>query len=357
MYNGVGLTTPRGSGSSGYVQKNLAYIRRPKSLREFKKELEEIKANPPKPPNKPNAELIEHEQKRQIEIRLLKFREELVAKGEALTEVDQKVAAARTALYSKLKDAPLLVTQSSHQRNLQKEKDLSKVKSAFNVKDDYIPGSSFDFDALEEKRLQELDAKMQLKHEAELKRLEAEVARQAQAQALEEERERRRAIEEERERRHVIELEREKERERRQSPAKVEEPVIAAVEAVPIEAPLEEMEVEEPLAQVEVFVEETVPEPVKEPARESQTEARPRRRRGYYSSSSSSRERRRSRSPRRRPDSRPTRRYRSRSRSTGRRRRRSNSSDYDRRPQNSHYEKRPSYRMSSYSDSSYSDSD
>jgi len=27
MYNGIGLQTPRGSGTSGYVQRNMAYIK------------------------------------------------------------------------------------------------------------------------------------------------------------------------------------------------------------------------------------------------------------------------------------------------------------------------------------------
>ena len=27
MYNGIGLQTPRGSGTNGYVQKNLAFIK------------------------------------------------------------------------------------------------------------------------------------------------------------------------------------------------------------------------------------------------------------------------------------------------------------------------------------------
>jgi hypothetical protein len=27
MYNGIGLQTPRGSGTSGYIQKNLGYMK------------------------------------------------------------------------------------------------------------------------------------------------------------------------------------------------------------------------------------------------------------------------------------------------------------------------------------------
>ena len=43
MYNGIGLLTPRGSGTSGYVQKNLSFVRPQKSREEFLKELAQLK--------------------------------------------------------------------------------------------------------------------------------------------------------------------------------------------------------------------------------------------------------------------------------------------------------------------------
>lgn len=44
MYNGIGLATPRGSGTSGYIQKNLSSKPKPKQNREdFLKTLESLK--------------------------------------------------------------------------------------------------------------------------------------------------------------------------------------------------------------------------------------------------------------------------------------------------------------------------
>lgn len=45
MYNGIGLQTPRGSGTSGYVQKNLSFVKpNPLKQREdFLKELQALK--------------------------------------------------------------------------------------------------------------------------------------------------------------------------------------------------------------------------------------------------------------------------------------------------------------------------
>jgi serine/arginine repetitive matrix protein 2 len=337
MYNGVGLTTPRGSGSSGYVQKNLAYIRRPKTLREFKKELEEIKANPPKPPKKPNAELIEHEQKRQVEIRLLKFREELKAKGEADAEIEAKVGTARAALYLKLKEAPLLKTQSSHQRTMEKEKELSKVKSAFNVRDDYLPGSSFDFEAIEEKRLMNKEAKIRLKHEYELKCYEAGLLKE-QADALL----------------------------AQHSSPPLQDPHLTLKS--PVATPCEEVREAPVVVPVEVPVDvpvvapavAPVVAPVVVPVVEEVRPDQPSTRKSPAAASSSRSPRRQPpRSDRRRNEHHQSRSYRSRSRSSGRHRRRSSSSDSYYRVRPSHrYEKRPAYnKPSTYSDSSYSDSD
>ncbi len=42
MYNGIGLTTPRGSGTSGYVQKNLATVHTQKKTGQFEKQFKDM---------------------------------------------------------------------------------------------------------------------------------------------------------------------------------------------------------------------------------------------------------------------------------------------------------------------------
>ena len=42
MYNGIGLTTQRGSGTNGYVQRNLSFVREASKKINYKTE-EEIK--------------------------------------------------------------------------------------------------------------------------------------------------------------------------------------------------------------------------------------------------------------------------------------------------------------------------
>ncbi len=44
MYNGIGLQTPRGSGTSGYIQRNLSVVKKNiKTRDEFLKELQQLK--------------------------------------------------------------------------------------------------------------------------------------------------------------------------------------------------------------------------------------------------------------------------------------------------------------------------
>jgi len=163
MYNGVGLPTPRGSGTSGFVQQNRAFVSRPRTWLDFKKEFEQIKANPPKPPKKPNAEIIEHEQKRQIEVHLLLFQDKLLLSGLPSADIAEKVGKARDFLYSKLRDAPLLSRDSSHSKVAEKEKEMLRLKEAFGIMEDYVPGAAFDFEAIEERHQKEKEEKQMKK--------------------------------------------------------------------------------------------------------------------------------------------------------------------------------------------------
>lgn len=145
MYNGVGLTTPRGSGTSGYVQKNLAFVNKTTNRMKFQKELEILKANPPKPPKKPNQEILQHEQKRLIEIQLIKFSKKLREEGAEESEIQEKVKVVREYLHQKLEQAPILTEGSSHSKIFKKFEEIKRFEEAFKIDKNYVPGSGFDF--------------------------------------------------------------------------------------------------------------------------------------------------------------------------------------------------------------------
>lgn len=72
MYNGIGLTTPRGSGTNGYVQKNLSFVRHKIERQEYAR-IDQIKPDVQK---KPNQEILEHHRKRQIEVQVAQWVED-----------------------------------------------------------------------------------------------------------------------------------------------------------------------------------------------------------------------------------------------------------------------------------------
>lgn len=80
MYNGIGLQTARGSGTNGYVQKNLSFVRVIKSQVDYKTE-DEIRRFESEYIRPPNMEILEHHRKRQIEVRCLELEEKLEKKG------------------------------------------------------------------------------------------------------------------------------------------------------------------------------------------------------------------------------------------------------------------------------------
>jgi len=93
-YNGVGLKTPRGSGTNGYVQRSLAHIKRkpqtPYSRDDFEKpQTKQRKANP---------EIIEHDRKREIEVQCLELQDKLEEQGLDEEEVERRVGQLRKEL-------------------------------------------------------------------------------------------------------------------------------------------------------------------------------------------------------------------------------------------------------------------
>lgn len=76
MYNGIGLSTVRGSATNGYVQRNLSHVRMRKRAHRF--DPDQMAMPKPKGANK---ELLQHERKREIEVKVLGIREALEDRG------------------------------------------------------------------------------------------------------------------------------------------------------------------------------------------------------------------------------------------------------------------------------------
>ncbi|KAL8822426.1 MAG: hypothetical protein Q9170_008394, partial [Blastenia crenularia] len=73
MSSNVGLSTPRGSGTSGYVQRNLSLLRPRDNT--FNSPLQQD-YRPPRQ-RKPDQNILDHDRRRDIEVKVLELRDRL----------------------------------------------------------------------------------------------------------------------------------------------------------------------------------------------------------------------------------------------------------------------------------------
>ncbi|KAJ7068046.1 hypothetical protein C8F01DRAFT_1116659 [Mycena amicta] len=77
MYNGIGLTTPRGSGTNGYVVRNLSTLRSHQPAQDRNNAWD---VAPPKH-REPDEGILEHERKRKVEVKCLELQLQLEDEG------------------------------------------------------------------------------------------------------------------------------------------------------------------------------------------------------------------------------------------------------------------------------------
>ncbi|RHY25209.1 hypothetical protein DYB32_008465 [Aphanomyces invadans] len=161
-YNGVGLRTARGSGTNGYVMRNLSYVK-PAHIRERERQAQMKYAMLEEPHNKHpvNKQILLHEKKRQVEVKVMELRDELEEQGCDDDEIEEKCAAFREKIRARMEtDARRLDDSkhaSSHAKAMKKEKELAALKDAFGIRDNYVEGTSFDVDLQEQRRLERLN--------------------------------------------------------------------------------------------------------------------------------------------------------------------------------------------------------
>ncbi len=73
MAANVGLTTPRGSGTSGYVQRNLSHMKPRDNYAPYPKDYEQMKHRQ----RKPDKDILDHDRLREIEVKVFNLRDRL----------------------------------------------------------------------------------------------------------------------------------------------------------------------------------------------------------------------------------------------------------------------------------------
>lgn len=152
MYNGIGLPTPRGSGTNGYVQRNLSLVRGRRGERPDYKGEEELRRLEAALVKRPNPDILDHERKRRVELRCLELEEMMEEQGYEEQQIQEKVATFRLMLLEKdvnpggKEETPgqRPVVTETHQLAELNEKKNERLRAAFGISDSYVDGSSFD---------------------------------------------------------------------------------------------------------------------------------------------------------------------------------------------------------------------
>jgi hypothetical protein len=153
MSSNVGLTTPRGSGTSGYVQRNLSHLR-PKDRQE-PYNLDDRKHRQ----RQPDPEILEHDRKRKIEVQVFELRDSLEEAGELdEDEIDDRCDALRVKLEEESQsgkgktDARGLKSHQVHDLAKAKIEETERLRRALGIREDYVEGGHW---KKQEERLRE----------------------------------------------------------------------------------------------------------------------------------------------------------------------------------------------------------
>ncbi|KAJ4849712.1 hypothetical protein Tsubulata_050674 [Turnera subulata] len=95
---GVRSTTPRGSGSNGYIQTNKFFMKPKPGMVAPATRGYEGDQGTGGITKKPNKEILEHDRKRQIHLRLVELEDKLIEQGYTDAEIAEKLDEARKTL-------------------------------------------------------------------------------------------------------------------------------------------------------------------------------------------------------------------------------------------------------------------
>ncbi|KAJ1665113.1 RNA-splicing factor [Coemansia sp. RSA 1813] len=161
MYNGIGLTTPRGSGTSGHVVRNASALKSGQERSVAQNRLLKYSGESP-PRSKPvDKGILEHEQKRQAEVKCLELQDELEEKGLDDAEIEKRVDRFRRQLLENIDHLDLSSGKSIKSFEIQKiaaakSKENHRMAAALHVEEGYMEGAAFDRELQELKRQKRL---------------------------------------------------------------------------------------------------------------------------------------------------------------------------------------------------------
>ncbi len=183
MYNGIGLSSVRGSGTSGYVQAN-AFNRHKKGHHRPSRDVEDDARHGNRKQG-PNADVLAHNRKREMELKVFEYRVELEDEGVAEDEIDRRVDVFRARLVQEEEEraqsrAGVAKGGGTHEAAARKQHDMQKLQDAFGV-GGYEEGAAFTKEYHERKKREREEERLErhrMREEEEDRRREEREARE-----------------------------------------------------------------------------------------------------------------------------------------------------------------------------------
>ncbi|EGG06866.1 uncharacterized protein MELLADRAFT_35888, partial [Melampsora larici-populina 98AG31] len=156
-YNNIGLTTPRGSGTSGHVQRNLSNIQ--------SRDSHSIQSRPKYDQDssfkhrKPDDSILEHDRKRRIENKCVELQITLEEDGldESLIEIQVNELRNKLLSEDQTKEKLTLKPHQTHELAALKAKENDKFRLAMGVKSNYVEGEAFNKEIQLQKKQQAIE--------------------------------------------------------------------------------------------------------------------------------------------------------------------------------------------------------
>ncbi|GAA5838935.1 hypothetical protein JCM11251_003741 [Rhodosporidiobolus azoricus] len=152
-YNGVGLSTPRGSGTSGHIQANRSNLRRQIQKHDKPADFSESFAV-----RAPDQGILDHERKRRIEAQCFELQDKLEDEGVSAEDVEEQVSALRERLTAQLSGAGpgredrKIQQYERHALAQAKGEANEKLRKALGIKEDHVEGLAFNREYQEEQK-------------------------------------------------------------------------------------------------------------------------------------------------------------------------------------------------------------
>ncbi|MCJ1340271.1 RNA-splicing factor [Bachmanniomyces sp. S44760] len=141
MSSNVGLTTPRGSGTSGYVQRNLSHLRPRDQIKPYPSDSDSLKHRQ----RQPDKDILAHDKAREVEVKVFDLRDRLEDEGVDEEEIETQTEALRKKLTSDSRgtktNARGLKSHQVHELAQAKIEESEKLRKALGIREDYEEGS------------------------------------------------------------------------------------------------------------------------------------------------------------------------------------------------------------------------